>query len=122
MSKRSGNVVNPRQVIEEVGADAVRLFLLGQSQVGVPKRFDRHQIPKVAGGFLNTLRNTYEFFAWYVRDWTAASGAPPLGQRPRADRSGLAPLDAGAAGVRAARNDSDVATAGPPIMDFARVV
>jgi isoleucyl-tRNA synthetase len=118
MSKSRGNVVNPWQVIEEVGADAVRLFLLGQSQVGVRKRFDRQQIPKVAGGFLNTLRNTYEFFAWYVGDWTTASGAPPVAERPLSDRWVLARLDEVVAAVRAAWNDYDVTTGVRAIMDF----
>ncbi|HYT04362.1 MAG TPA: isoleucine--tRNA ligase [Gemmatimonadales bacterium] len=118
MSKSRGNVVNPWQVIEEFGADAVRLFLLGQSQVGVRKRFDRQHIPKVAGGFLNTLRNTYEFFAGYAGDWTADSGAPPLAERPLTDRWLLARLDEVVAAVREAWNDFDVTTGVRAIMDF----
>src|SRR3989454_1807424 len=43
MSKSRGNVVTPWEVIEEYGADAVRLYLLGQSQVWLPKRFDKAQ-------------------------------------------------------------------------------
>ena len=80
MSKSRGNVVNPWEVIEEYGADAVRLYLLGQSQVWLPKRFDRRQIPDVTGGFLNALRSTYEFFRRYAEDWK-----PP--QRPPRRRS-----------------------------------
>jgi isoleucyl-tRNA synthetase len=118
MSKSRGNVVNPWQVIEEVGADAVRLFLLGQSQVGVRKRFDRQQIPKVAGGFLNTLRNTYDFFAGYAADWTPESGAPPVAERPLADRWLLARLDEVVVAVRGAWNDYDVTAGVRAIMDF----
>jgi isoleucyl-tRNA synthetase len=118
MSKSRGNVVNPWQVIEEFGADAVRLFLLGQSQVGVRKRFDRQQIPKVAGGFLNTLKNTYEFLAGYAGDWTAAAGAPPLGDRPPADRWVLARLDEVVTTVRERWNDYDVTAGVRAVMDF----
>ncbi|HEX4600585.1 MAG TPA: isoleucine--tRNA ligase [Gemmatimonadales bacterium] len=118
MSKSRGNVVNPWQVIEEVGADAVRLFLLGQSQVGVRKRFDRLQIPKVAGGFLNTLKNTYEFLAGYAGDWTAAAGAPPLGERPPIDRWVLARLDEVVTTVRERWNDYDVTAGVRAVMDF----
>ncbi|MEO8225834.1 MAG: isoleucine--tRNA ligase, partial [Gemmatimonadota bacterium] len=66
MSKSRGNVVNPWDAIQEFGADTIRLYLLASSQVWLPKRFDRRGIPEVAGGFFNTLRNTYEFFRRYA--------------------------------------------------------
>src|SRR5439155_1677943 len=84
MSKSRGNVVNPWEVIEEYGADAVRLYLLGQSQVWLPKRFDRRQVPDVTGGFLNALRSTYEFFRRYAEDWKPPpeATATPFEKRP----------------------------------------
>ncbi|HRP08443.1 MAG TPA: isoleucine--tRNA ligase, partial [Gemmatimonadales bacterium] len=63
MSKSRGNVVDPWKLIERHGADAARLYLLLSSQVWLPKKFDEAQIAEVAGGFLNTLRNTWQFFA-----------------------------------------------------------
>ena len=63
MSKSKGNVVNPWDMIQEFGADTVRLYLLASSQVWLPKRFDRSTIKDVAGKFFNALRNSYEFFA-----------------------------------------------------------
>src|SRR5439155_424797 len=74
------------QVIEEHGADAVRLYLLGQSQVWLPKRFDARQIPELAGGFLNSVRNTYSFFQLYAGDWQAEPTPPPSEKRPLVDR------------------------------------
>ncbi len=120
MSKSRGNVVNPWQVIEEFGADAVRLYLLGQSQVWLPKRFDRRQIPDVTGGFLNTLRHTYKFFADYVGDWTPPlqAGAPPAGERSPADRWLLARLDEVVTAVREAWNAYDVTAGVRAAMDF----
>ena len=73
MSKSRGNVVNPTDLLAEHGADVVRLYLLVSSQVWVPKRFDARTIPEVAGGFVNTLRNTYRFFAQYAGDWQPAA-------------------------------------------------
>jgi isoleucyl-tRNA synthetase len=67
MSKSRGNVVDPMAAITEFGADAVRLYLLASSEVWKPKRFDRAVISDAAGGFLNTLRNVYGFFALYAR-------------------------------------------------------
>src|SRR5262249_59661671 len=66
MSKRLGNLVDPWEMIQRFGADGVRLFLLASSQVGLPKRFDPEAIPKVSLGFLDTLRNSYDFFRLYA--------------------------------------------------------
>jgi isoleucyl-tRNA synthetase len=82
MSKSRGNVADPWTAIRDFGADAVRLYLLASSQVWLPKPFDPGAIPDVAGGFLNTLRNTYEFLQLY------AAGVPA----PVADAT-LARLD-----------------------------
>jgi isoleucyl-tRNA synthetase len=92
MSKSRGNVVNPWDMIGEFGADTVRLYLLASSQVWLPKRFDRRTIPEVAGGFVNTLRNTYKFFADYAGEWSPAE-APPRDRRPLVDRWLLSRLD-----------------------------
>ncbi len=118
MSKSRGNVVNPWEVIEEYGADAVRLYLLGQSQVWLPKRFDRRQVPDVAGGFLNTVRHTYNFFAQYAGDWKPSDAATPVADRPLTDRWVLARLDEVVAATRAAWNDYDVTTGVRAIMEF----
>src|SRR5438874_13011044 len=95
ITKSRGNAVNPWQMIEEHSADAVRLYLLGQSQVWLPKRFDRRQVPDVTGGFLNALRSTYEFFRRYAEDWKppAEAAATPFEKRPPFDRWLLARLD-----------------------------
>src|SRR5207247_2088911 len=84
---------DPWKVISEHGADAVRLYLCGQSQVWLPKRFDPRQIPDVAGGFLNTLRSTYDFFRRYAQDWRppAEEDRTPSAERPSPDRWLLAP-------------------------------
>jgi isoleucyl-tRNA synthetase len=120
MSKSRGNVVNPWEVIEEYGADAVRLYLLGQSQVWLPKRFDRRQIPDVTGGFLNTLRSTYDFFCRYALDWAPPSetAATPFERHPPADRWLLARLDEVVGEVRRAWSDYDVTAGTRAIMDF----
>jgi isoleucyl-tRNA synthetase len=120
MSKSRGNVVNPWSVLEEHGADAVRLYLIGQSQVWLPKRFDERQIAEVAGGFLNTLRSTFDFFRRYAQDWQppAEEDATPAELRPAADRWLLARLDEVVTAVRQSWSAYDVTAGVRLIMDF----
>jgi isoleucyl-tRNA synthetase len=117
MSKRIGNVVDPWQAVSEVGADAVRLYLLASSQVWLPKRFDAAAIREVASGFLNRLRNTYGFFALYAEGWSAAQ-VPRAAERPLVDRWLLSRLDAVIAAVRAAWDAYDVTTGVRAIVEF----
>jgi isoleucyl-tRNA synthetase len=114
MSKSRGNIVEPWQVVDEFGADAVRLYLLAASQVWLPKRFDARGIPEVAGGFLNTLRNTYEFFRRYAGTDLTVDGT----ELQLADRWIRSRLAAVVADVRAAWSAYDVTAGTRAIMDF----
>ena len=116
MSKSRGNVVNPWEMIERFGADTVRLYLLASSQVWLPKRFDPETIPEVAGGFVNALQSTYEFF----RRYAAPGGgiAPELAERPLLDRWILARLDRTVAEVRGAWEGYDPTAGVRVLMDF----
>jgi len=116
MSKSRGNVVSPWDMIQEFGADTVRLYLLASSQVWLPKRFDQNAIPEVAGKFLNALRSTYEFFQLYAPD--AGQGAPPAAARPLLDRWILARLDATVEAVHEAWGGYDPTAGVRAIMDF----
>ncbi len=117
MSKSKGNVVDPWDAIREFGADTIRLYLLASSQVWQPKRFDRRTIPEVAGGFVNTLRNTYGFFALYAGDW-APGAAPDRSNRPLADRWILSRVEATVAVMRRAWEGYDVTAGVRALMDF----
>ncbi|MFN9204510.1 MAG: isoleucine--tRNA ligase [Gemmatimonas sp.] len=88
MSKSKGNVVNPWEVLERHGADAVRLFLVASSQVWVPRRFDENAIRETAGRFLLTFRNVYNgIFAQYANfGWQPSPADPAVAERPALDR------------------------------------
>ncbi len=115
MSKTRGNTVDPWGLVARHGADAARLYLLLASQVWMPKRFDERQLVETAGGFLTTLRNTYQFFALYAG---AADGARPVAERPLADRWIFGRLDATVAAVRAGYDGYDVTAGTRAIVDF----
>jgi isoleucyl-tRNA synthetase len=117
MSKTRGNAVNPWEMIEEFGADTVRLYLLASSQVWLPKRFDRSTIKDAAGKFFNALKNSYVFFAGYATDWTPQQ-APPRGERPLVDRWLLSRLDATVQAVRAAWGEYDPTAGVRALMEF----
>ena len=66
MSKSKGNVVDPWQVLDEHGADALRWYLYTASPPGNPRRFSSHLVGEVQRKFLLTLWNTYSFFVTYA--------------------------------------------------------
>jgi isoleucyl-tRNA synthetase len=116
MSKSRGNVVDPWQMIQEFGADTIRLYLLASSQVWLPKRFDPETIPEVAGKFFNALRNSYAFFAQYAGAWVPSEEASA--QRPLVDRWLLSRLDATVERVSEAWSGYDVTAGVRAVMDF----
>ena len=118
MSKSKGNVVDPWKVIDQYGADTTRLYLLASSQVWLPKRFDLKAIPESVGGFLNTLKNTYSFFAMYAGDWTPQAPGPRSQALERADRWILGRLDYTVRAVTAAWEGYDVTAGTRAIIDF----
>ncbi|HWA55906.1 MAG TPA: isoleucine--tRNA ligase [Gemmatimonadales bacterium] len=115
MSKSRGNVVNPWDMLREFGADTVRFYLLASSQVWLPKRFDKRQIPQVTGDFFRALRNTYEFFRLYAHKGTAA---PARGTRPDTDRWVLDRLDATIAEVTRAWSSYEPTAGVQALRDF----
>jgi isoleucyl-tRNA synthetase len=115
MSKSKGNVADPWQVVRDFGADTARLYLLSASQVWLPKRFDPRAIPESVGGFLNTLRQTYRFFALYAGDWRPGAAPAPGSDL---DRWILARLDATVEHVTASFESYDVTAGVRAIMEL----
>lgn len=114
MSKSRGNVVDPWALVARHGADTARLYMLMSSQVWQPKRFDEAQIAETAGGFLNTLRNTWQFFALYAEPVLEDAEA----SLTLADRWILGRLDDTVRLVRNAFDGYDATTGVRAIADF----
>ncbi len=93
MSKSVGNIVNPYDVFDTVGADALRWYFLARLSPEVQKRISVEIVADVASSFINTFWNTYGFFVLYARlDNVDLSDDIPVADRPEIDRWVLALL------------------------------
>ncbi len=88
MSKSRGNAVDPWELFEAEGVDAVRWFFLSSGQVWTPKRFDRKALAESARRTFGTLRNCHAFLALYANLDGGSPGddAPAVARRPSIDR------------------------------------
>ena len=119
MSKSRGNAVDPWQVIERHGVDAVRLFFVASSQLWVPRRFDEEAIRETAGRFLVTLRHVYGFFALYANfGWSPSAEDPEVAERPLEDRWILSRLASVSLEVDRLLGDFDATGAARTLMAF----
>ena len=66
MSKRLGNTIDPFIAIEENGADALRWYMITNSQPWDNLKFDFDGVKEIQRKFFGTLQNTYNFFSLYA--------------------------------------------------------
>jgi isoleucyl-tRNA synthetase len=119
MSKSLGNIVNPYDVFDTVGADALRWYFLARLSPDVPKRISVEIVADVASSFLNTFWNTYSFFVLYARlDNVDLTHDIPAEKRPEIDRWALALTHKTITTVTDALDDYDAKTAGEAIESF----
>lgn len=79
MSKSKGNVIDPFQMFNEYGADALRWMLFSINQPGLPKRFDVKGMRDVQNRVFRMLWNSYVFFMTYAE----IDGWKPLNRHSR---------------------------------------
>lgn len=65
MSKSRGNTVNPWDMCEKYGADALRFWMYSVNQPGDFKNFDEKTVSEVVRKVFNLLRNVYAFYDLY---------------------------------------------------------
>jgi isoleucyl-tRNA synthetase len=119
MSKSLGNIVNPYDVFDTVGADALRWYFLARLSPDMPKRISVEIVADVASSFINTFWNTYGFFVLYARlDDVDLTRNVPVEDRPEIDRWALALLHKTIATCTEAMDDFDAKTAGDAIESF----
>lgn len=88
MSKSRGNTLDPFELFDEYGADAIRFYSIYVSPAWVPTRFDIEGLKEVQSQFFRTLRNTYHFFQMYaeIDDIDPREFDIPVKERPLIDR------------------------------------
>ncbi|MEW6060105.1 MAG: isoleucine--tRNA ligase [Actinomycetota bacterium] len=124
MSKSLGNVIDPWDVLNRQGADALRWYLITGGSPWATRRVSTEILGDVVRQFLLTLWNVYAFFVTYANassfdpdgEELPVPGRPPLdrwilsqlSQTVREAREGLEAYDATAAGRRIQRFVDDL--------------
>ena len=120
MSKSRGNVIDPWEILEKQGADALRWALYTATSPGNPRRFSEDQVDEAVRKYLLTLWNTYSFFVTYAR----IDGFDPKKdyvepeERSLMDRWALSRLQLTVRTVTERLDDYDVTLAGRVLGEF----
>ena len=123
MSKSKGNVVEPWEVINAHGADAVRWYMYTAAPPGNSRRFSADLVSESVRRFMLTLWNVYSFFVTYANlDGYNPAQAPqtrPVSDLDRWIRSELEQLTAEVTRLMDEYNATD---AGRRIQEFVEVL
>ena len=119
MSKSLGNILDPYEVFDHVGADPLRWYLACRQAPEAQKRVSVDLVREVVAGFINTYWNTYAFFVMYAKlDEVDVGNDVPLAERPEVDRWALAALNETVSVTTRALESYDVLAAGRAIESF----
>ena len=120
MSKHVGNVINPFEMIDKYGSDAVRFYMMTNSEPWDNLKFDPEGVAEISRKFFGTLYNTYSLFAMYanVDEFDPKAPQIPVNERPEFDRWILSCLNSLVKGVQEEMNGFDPTRAGRLIDKF----
>ena len=95
MSKRLGNAVDPFEMIDSFGADAVRWYMISNSNPWDNLKFDQEGVAEVKRKFFGTLQNIYSFFSLYanIDNFEYKEAKINIDERPELDRWILSELN-----------------------------
>ena len=88
MSKRLGNAIDPFDMIDKYSADAVRWYMISNSNPWDNLKFDEEGVAEVKRKFFGTLENIYSFFSLYanIDRFECKEGHIDVKTRPELDR------------------------------------
>ena len=118
MSKSRGNVLEPFDLLDELGADAVRWYIYASAPVGSSRRFSVRLMNESLRRFQLTLWNVYSFFVSYANIDGLDPRERPEGEPPELDRWLLSEMNALIARVTAGLDDYDPTAAARAIETF----
>ncbi|MFL6137633.1 MAG: isoleucine--tRNA ligase [Frankiaceae bacterium] len=120
MSKHLGNVLDPFELFERHGADAVRWLMLCGGNPWSVRRVGHEVLEEIVRKVLLTYWNTASFLVLYARasGWTPGDPAPELADRPLLDRWALSELHRTVLEVDAGLEAYDTVRAGRRIAEL----
>lgn len=120
MSKHKGNVVNPFELLDKYGADILRWYLLTNTPIWLPKRFDVDGLIEMKKKFFRPLIESYKFFVLYANIDQFRNEEPPVpyDQRPELDRWILSRLQTLICEIRPLLDQYETFKAGQLLQEF----
>ena len=120
MSKSLGNVINPWELLDRFGADALRFYFFTSGNPWASRRVYPEAIEEVQRGFLRMLWNVYSFYVLYANTESIdpTTVPTPPAERHELDRWLLAELNDTVRTATAAMDGYDCTGAGRRIAAF----
>lgn len=120
MSKRLGNTIDPFATVNQYGADAVRWYMLSNSNPWDNLKFDTEGLAETQRKLFSTLYNVYGFFALYANldGFSYKDSEIPLQKRPEIDRWIISLLHSLIQEVESSMEDYDPTKATRAIQEF----
>ncbi|MGA9858574.1 MAG: isoleucine--tRNA ligase [Solirubrobacteraceae bacterium] len=118
MSKSLGNTVEPWEVINRYGADALRWYFFTSKQPWDGYRFSLDTIGEAVRQFMLQLWNTYSFYVLYANAADIAPGTEAPEPAGELDRWALSRLQGTVEVVRGGLDEFDATAAGRAIQAF----
>lgn len=120
MSKSRGNVINPWDILNKQGADALRWYFFTGVSPWLPKNFSTKAIDEVIRKFILTLWNTYSFFVIYanIDNFNPCEYKLDVKDRTEIDRWIISELNQTIKKVNELMDNYNVTESGRAIQDF----
>ena len=120
MSKRLGNAVDPFDMIDKHSADAVRWYMISNSNPWDNLKFDEEGVAEVKRKFFGTLENVYSFFSLYanIDGFAYKEDHIDIKKRPELDRWIISELNSLIEQVDSDLGNYDLTPASRNINDF----